>query len=153
MGLFVENLKLRLFALAKIPLIFFCRPQILKVDDQSVLVKIPLRYRTRNHVQSMYFGALSVGADLSIGLLATYQIQKAGRKIVLVFKDFKADFVKRAMDDVYFSSTEGDKVTKLIEKVIATGERQNATIHGYAYTKKNGNEEIVAEFDLTLSLK
>lgn len=153
MALFVENLKLRLFALAKIPLIFFCRPQILKVDSESVLVKIPLRHRTRNHVHSMYFGALSVGADLSIGLLATHQIQKSGKKIVLVFKDFKADFIKRAMDDVYFFSNEGAKVAELIEKVIATGERQNASIHGHAFTKKDGNEDIVAEFDLTLSLK
>lgn len=101
----------------------------------------------------MYFGALSVGADLAIGLLATHQIQKSGKKIVLVFKDFKADFVKRATSDVYFESTEGNKVTQLIQDVIQSGDRQNATIHGQAYIQENGIRTNVAEFDLTLSLK
>ena len=52
-------------------------------------IKIPLKRRTKNHLYSMYFGALSVGADITGGFLAMMCIQKTNKRVALIFKDFK----------------------------------------------------------------
>lgn len=144
---------MRLFALVKIPLIFFCRPTIIKIDETECVVRLPFRRRTKNHVGSMYFGALSVGADLCIGLLAMHQIDLSKQKVVLIFKDFKADYKKLALGDVHFVSQEGAKVKALVARAIQTKERQNETIYGYAVVPSVNPEEKIMEFWLTLSLK
>lgn len=101
----------------------------------------------------MYFGALSVGADLCIGLLAMHQIDLSKQKVVLIFKDFKADYKKLALGDVHFVSQEGAKVKALVARAIQTKERQNETIYGYAVVPSVNPEEKIMEFWLTLSLK
>ena len=46
---------------------------------------MPLRRRTKNHLGSMYFGVLAVGADITGGFLAMEPIQESGRNITLNF--------------------------------------------------------------------
>ena len=55
----------------------------------------------------MYFGVLSVGADITGGFLAMKYIRASKSKISLIFKDFHADFLKRAEGDVHFLCSEG----------------------------------------------
>ena len=94
-GLTKANLYLKFFGLIKIPLLWFCRPKIITLSSNLVEIKIPLRRRTKNHLNSMYFGALSVGADITGGFLAMMCIQKSKRNVALIFKDFKAIFRKK----------------------------------------------------------
>lgn len=152
MAHFLKTLKLRLFTFFKIPIINFCTPTVMHIDDVRCEMKIPLNYRTKNHVRSMYFGALAVGADVCIGSLALHHIQKQVKKPVLIFKDFTIDFKKKAMSDVHFICDEGAKVEALVKKAAETGERQSEAIKGYAVTPKLSQEPI-AHFTLTLSLK
>lgn len=97
-----ETWKLRAFGALKIPLVFFCSPRIVEITDDVVEVMIPLTYRTKNHLGSMYFGALAVGADVSGGLLAMNRIVAKGNLVNLIFKDFRAEFLKRPEADVHF---------------------------------------------------
>lgn len=152
MSTFIENVKLRLFALSKIPLINYVRPKILKITDDECELKIPLLRRNKNHVGSMYFGVLAVGCDLCIGLAALHHVNQAGKKIVIVFKDFKADFKKLAKGDVHFICEDGLACKKLVEKAIETGERQNLPVKGYAKCPSISND-VVMDFTLTLSIK
>ncbi len=39
------------------------------MSAKALRIRIPLGWRTRNHLGSMYFGALATGADLVGGLL------------------------------------------------------------------------------------
>jgi hypothetical protein len=64
------NWYLFFFGFTKIPLLWFCRPKIIHLDNNSVEIKIPLKRRTKNHLGSMYFGALSVGADITGGFFS-----------------------------------------------------------------------------------
>ena len=144
--------QLRLFGLAQIPLILFCQPRIIKITDTSLEVKIKLNRRTRNHLKSMYFGALSVGADVTGGFLAMKYIQESKSKISLIFKDFNAEFLKRAEGDVHFSCSEGDKIKSVIEKAEKTGDRVGIPIHIYAWVPTI-SDDLVAKFILTLSVK
>ena len=143
---------IRIFGFSKVPMIYYCRPSVIYNDKEILEIKIPLNRRTKNHVNSMYFGALSVGADITGGFLALPAIQKSGKKINLVFKDFNAKFLKRAESDVHFICKDGLAVNNLVATAIQTQERQNYTLKIIAKTPKI-SDDIVAEFDLTLSIK
>ena len=148
-----ETLKIRLLAVLKIPLMFFCRPSVLSINDEAVTIIIPFKRRTKNHVGSMYFGALSVGADLAGAYLAMHHISKVNKKIKLIFKDFHADFFKRAEGDVHFVCDEGSQIKNLVEQVSQSGERGNMPVKVIAYVPSKFNNDPVAQFTLTLSLK
>ena len=146
------NLYLKFFGFTKIPLLWFCRPKIVNLDSNFVEIQIPLKRRTKNHLGSMYFGALSVGADITGGFLAMICIQKSKRKIALIFKDFKADFLKRAEGDVHFKCDQGPDIVKLVDKTVESGQRENMIVNIDAYVPSISND-LVAKFELTLSLK
>ena len=100
----IEMLKttawVNLFGLLKIPLILFISPRVIRLDEKVCEIKVPLNYRTKNHLGSMYFGALAIGADLSGALIGMKEIQKSKKKVSLVFKDMRGNFLKRATEDI-----------------------------------------------------
>ena len=142
--------KLFLLGFFKIPIIGFTRPKLISIDDENVVVNIKLNRRTKNHLNSMYFGALAVGADIAGGIHVFYFSEILNKKISFSFKGMKAEFVKRAESDVYFSSNEGQVIKEAIEESIQSGERINNTI---MVTAKNDSGEIVATFEMITSLK
>ena len=148
-----KTLGLRAFGLLKIPLLCSVRPTILRLNRELCEVRIPLNYWTRNHLKSMYFGTLAIGADCAGGLLAQEAITKSGENVTLIFKDFHADFLKRAEHDVHFTCKDGLKIDKQVKDTIKTGERTNQTLTIVATTPKVSGDEPVAKFLLTLSLK
>ena len=100
----------------------------------------------------MYFGVLSVGADVTGGFLAMKSIRESNSNISLIFKDFKADFLKRAEGDVHFICDEGNAIRTLIQKSEKTGTRESMPVHITA-TVPSISLDPVAKFILTLSLK
>jgi acyl-coenzyme A thioesterase PaaI-like protein len=144
---------LRAFGFYKIPLLAFTWPKVLQLDKQKSILKIPLTYRTKNHLNVMYFGALNIGAEVVIALHVIQEIESTGEQIDFLFKDFKANFLKRAESDVQFICEEGESIRNLINQAAQSVERQNATFKCYAITPDKTGEEKVAEFELTLSVK
>ncbi len=147
------NIRLKVFSFVKIPLIFFCRPRVLALDEDQCIIRIPLRRRTRNHMNSMYFGALAIGADLACGMLALEQVRRKGVKVSFLFKDMQGNFLKRPEGHVHFTCTEGETVRKMLDETIESGERVNQPLRIIATVPSISPEEAVAEFTLTLSLK
>lgn len=141
------------FSHFNVPLIGYLKPKLIKLDDSQIIMCIPLRRRSRNHLNSMYFGALAVGADVAGGLHGFYHADKAGCKVSLAFKSFQAQFLRRPESDVYFICTEGLLVEKMIADSQASGERINQNINIKAYTNYFTQPEEVAAFVLELSLK
>ena len=146
------NRLIQLFGITKVPMIWYCRPKVIEHTDEKIEIKIPLKRKTKNHLGSMYFGVLAVGADITGGFLAMNPIQESGRKINLIFKDFKADFLKRPEGDVHFICNDGLAVRGLVEKVTKSTDRHNFKLNIDAIVPSISNE-IVAKFQLTLSLK
>src|SRR5262245_29826808 len=62
--------KLRWWTFLRVPMAFFLSPSVVEASARRVVIRIPLTWRSKNHLGSMYFGALCVGADLAGGLLA-----------------------------------------------------------------------------------
>ena len=146
------NFQLFLFGLVKVPMIFYCRPKLVSMSDQSIEIKIKLNRRTKNHLNSMYFGALSVGADVTGGFLAMQCIRASDSNIGLIFKDFHADFLKRAEGDVHFICDEAEIISQLVEKAEKSLERENLLVNIRAKVPSI-SDDIIAKFKLTLSLK
>lgn len=141
------------FGWAKVPLIGHLRPRLLTLTDQQIVIKLPLRRRSKNHLNSMYFGALAVGADLAGGLHGFYHARLLKRNVSLAFKSFHAQFLKRPESDVFFVCNHGDDVKAMIIESQETGARINKIIPIEAYTNYLSQPEKVADFKLELSVK
>jgi hypothetical protein len=148
------NLILKAFGIFKIPLILFVNPKAVELTDDRSEIRIPLNFRTRNHLGVMYFGALAIGAELSIALKAVEQILKSKQKIDFLFKDFSIQFLKRADGHVHFVSEDVRKVVDLIQKAKNSGERFEETFQGYAQVPSSStpNERVIS-YKLTLSVR
>ena len=147
------NLYLKSFGFFKVPLIWICRPKILKLDRNSVEIKIPLKRKTKNHLNSMYFGVLAVGADVAGGFMAMSKAQERGEKVSLAFKAVEGQFLKRPEADVHFVCDDGPLIDKMLDETFETGERVNQAVKITAICPSLRGNEPMAEFMLTLSLK
>ncbi len=137
----------------KIALLGYLKPRLIKLTEEEIVIRLPLNRRSRNHLNSMYFGALAAGADLAGGLHGFYQAYLAHCKIALVFKSFQANFLRRPESDVYFICSEGKTVAAMIKEAQRTKERINQSIQIEAYTDYPQRQDKVADFTLEISLK
>lgn len=144
---------IRIYTFLKIPLIWWIRPSVVEMGESRTVLKIPLFRRTKNHLNSMYFGALAIGAELVIAAKAVEAINQSGKRVDFVFKDFQGQFLKRAEGDVHFICDQGKEVTELIRKTIQSGEREELHLNSYAIVPKKDPNEKVGTFQLTLSVK
>ncbi len=130
-------------------MISYCRPKIVSSNDKVVKILIPLTRRTKNHLNSMYFGALSIGADFTAGLLVLNIINKNNSKAKLIFKDFNADFVKRATKSVLFVCEDFDIIENNVLKNINNKKRTSFKVSVKAYV----DNDLIAKFSLNTSIK
>ena len=85
-----DTAMIRMFGMLKVPMLFWIRPSVIELSDERCEIKIPLSRRTKNHLNSMYFGVLACGADCAGGLSAMKQILQSDQKVSLAFKEFDA---------------------------------------------------------------
>ena len=146
------NFYLRIISFWKIPLLFYCRPKIIFLDSNSVKFQVKLKRRVKNHLGSMYLGALAIGADIASGYFAFHYLQEHKKSISLIFKDFHADFYRRSMDDVVFTCDMGAEIKELIDRSLQSTDRVNLPVVVRA-SVPSISDETVAKFTLTLSVK
>ncbi|MDX2346743.1 MAG: hypothetical protein QNK11_07735 [Legionella sp.] len=143
------------FGKTKVPLIGYVKPKLIQLDDKKIVIKLPCSRRNRNHLNSMYFGVLTIGADLAGGFHGLYHAKQSGLNVSLAFKSFEANFIRRPESDVYFVSEMGSMVKSMIAESKETGLRVNQIIIVKAYVNyfNSSKSEEVAHFKLELSLK
>lgn len=146
-----ETVLLRLFGL-RMPLILLAGPRVMELDDRGCTVKIPLGWRTGNHVGSMHIGVMTAGADLAAGLCAFHAARGLG-KLVPIFKEARMEFLKRADGDVLFRCSEGARVQEAARRALASGERVTLPVDVVATVPDRHGDEPVARFTLGLSVK
>lgn len=152
----LERLKLtagiNAYSAFNLPLLAFITPRVVALDDHRAEVRVRLDRRTQNHLKVMYFGALAMGAELSIALKALQAIPRSGKKIDFIFQDFHAEFLKRADGHVHFVCDEAAGVQDLINRAAASPDRLVQTFSGFAYVPKNGTDPVM-RYKLGLSVK
>ncbi|MGR5146450.1 PaaI family thioesterase [Photobacterium alginatilyticum] len=147
------NEMLKSFSKQKVKLIDYCTPEILEISDEHLSLKIPLNDKTKNHLESMYFGALAIGADVAAGLLAMDMANHSGLNVSLAFKSVQGEFLRRPEDDVVFSCYQGKMISEMLERSHQTGKRINEPVSVTVTCPARDGNEPVATFSLTLSLK
>ena len=147
-----ETVFLRLWAFRKIRLLSFLSPSVVEFGRDRCVIRVPLNRRTRNHLGSMYFGALCAGADCAAAYLALRVTEGIGGFSV-IFKDVRAEFLKRAEGDVFFACEQGEEIRELLRKGRESGERENLALRVVATVPSKLGEEPVARFEMTLSVK
>jgi acyl-coenzyme A thioesterase PaaI-like protein len=149
-----ETLLLRAFAFHKIPLLFMAGPSVVQIDDESCIISLPFQRRNKNHLGSMYFGALCIGADIAGGIMAARLLKKVKKgKGSLIFKDMQANFLKRAEGTTYFRCVDGARIAEAVKKAEESLERVDLPVKIIATVPSQFEDSPVAEFTLTLSLK
>ena len=133
-------------------MMLYVRPSVTTLSNQLVVVRIPLLRRNRNHLGSMYFGALGVGADCSVGALVMHLLKQQRENISMIFKDCHAEFLRRAEGDVDFCCSQGDEISALVARAASTDERVEMPVDVIATVPAQGDDPV-ATFRLTLSMK
>ncbi len=148
-----ETWALRAWAWRHIRLLAWIRPTVIAMDGERCVLAVPLTARTRNHLGSMYFGVLCSGADAAAALLGFRLLRDRGGRISVIFKDVRAEFLRRAEGDVHFSCEQGREVRELLDRAERTGERENLPVRVVATVPSISGDEAVARFELTLSVR
>jgi acyl-coenzyme A thioesterase PaaI-like protein len=147
-----ETALLRLLGL-KIPVLLFLGPRVLRLDETGCTVMIPYGWRSRNHVGSMYFGALCAGADLASGLPAFRAMRAGHPRVIPLFADLRGEFLKRADGDVHFSCEQGEEVAAAVARADRSGERITMPVQVNCTVPAKYGDEPVARFTLGLTMK
>lgn len=144
----------RLWSLRNVFFLWLASPKVLELSPDRCVIRVPLNWRTRRRdIHAMYLGTLCMGADVAAGLIAFHIVRERRLSVSFIFKDLKAEFLKRAEGAVHFTNDDGRVVQELIERTLETGERQEATVNVVATVPSKLGDEPVARFALTLSLK
>ena len=148
-----DTLYIRALAATRIPMLFLAGPSVVTLDPAHATIRIPLNWLTRNHLGSMYIGALVCGADLAAGLLAQQHIRRAPRPVSLIFQDLHAEFLRRPDGDCDFTCEHGAVAEALVAQALSGDTRVSAPLEVVARVPSRSGDEPVARFTLTLSLK
>ncbi|HUP63536.1 MAG TPA: DUF4442 domain-containing protein [Thermoanaerobaculia bacterium] len=144
----------RLWSLRNVFLLWLIRPRIVELTNDRCVVRVPLNWITRRlDIHAMYLGTLCMGADVAAGLIAFKLVRERGERVNFIFKDLRAEFLKRAEGAVVFTNNDGPMIQELLRRTLETGEREEATVHVTATVPDKLGDEPVAKFELTLSLK
>ncbi|MCF8259072.1 MAG: YiiD C-terminal domain-containing protein [Flavobacteriales bacterium] len=147
------NFFLRTIGLRQIPLIYYVGARVVETTDRKTVLRIPLNRRTKNHLGSMYFGALAIGADVTGAWVAFQLLQQSKQEVSIVFKDLKAEFLMRPEGDVHFTCTDSRAIREAFAATIADGKRKNLPVRVIATVPSKTGDQPVAKFELTLSAK
>lgn len=139
----------------KIRLLAFISPKVVYYTQEKIVVRVKLNRRTRNHLNSMYLGALVMGAELSAGLPYAYFATSEKTPFSLVFAGMESKYLKRPDSHVFFEVQDLTIFENLLKETKASGERQTKNIHVDAFIHYDTPDlkEKVATFKLELSVK
>lgn len=148
------TMMVRLWSVGNVFLLWLVRPKIVELNAERCVVRIPLNWITRRRdIRAMYLGTLCMGADVAAGLIAFELVRQRKARIHFIFKDLRAELLKRAEGDVVFTNANGAVVRDLVDRALESGKRQEASVEVVATVPSKLGEEPVARFALTLSVK
>ncbi|HEU4520372.1 MAG TPA: DUF4442 domain-containing protein [Thermoanaerobaculia bacterium] len=150
----MNTMAVRLWSLQNVFLLWLVRPKVVEISDQRCVIRIPLNWITRRRdIHAMYLGVLCMGGDVAAGLIAFDLVRRRKARVSFIFKDIRAEFLKRAEGAVHFTNDDGPLIQQLVDRALASGEREETTVRVTATVPDKLGSEPVARFELTLSVK
>ncbi len=142
--------KFQIFMFQKLPSALFAGLRIKEFDKQHAVITVSYKWFNQNPFRSMYFAVQSMAAEMSTGLLASGQVHQRNPAVSMLVVGLEAKFLKKAVDTVSFTCSDGKEIDRAIEESIATGEGKMLLCKSIG---KNLAGEIVSEFLITWSFK
>jgi hypothetical protein len=139
--------------LIRIPMMRYIRPKLIESSDANVVVRVNLSRRTKNMYNSLYLGALAVGADCVTGFFPAKFMLETGHRVPPIIKTSSAEYYKRVNTYAHFTCTQGTELWELCNRAVSSGERLEATVIVLATAPKEFGDEPVAKFTQVISLK
>lgn len=145
-----NQFKMRLFMLWKLPLAFFARLRVDKMNMGEASISLPYNFMNKNPFRSIYFAALSMAAELSTGILAMAHVENSSTTISMLVLGVKAEFVKKAKTRITFTCTQGELLEKTIDQSISEKEGRTTEV----FTEGLDTDgDVVARFWFTWTFK
>lgn len=142
--------KFRSLMFFQIPLIWFSGIKVKEFDRNACKIKLPFTRRTQNPFRSVYFAAQCMAAELSTGLLVMAETLETGKKCSMLVTDMKANFVKKADQDIIFTCEPKDIIMNAIQNSLALNEPVKFILKSQGLMPDG---VVVAEFEFEWSLK
>lgn len=118
----IQNpLKLRLFMLRSLPMAYLAGLRVRDMTPEQASVTVPFKYLTKNPFRSIYFACLSMAAEMASGVLALMYIN-SGPPVSMLVTGLEAEFTKKAVGLIHFTSLDGGQIGQAIAESRATGE-------------------------------
>ena len=137
------------WCLRKVPMLFWMTPLVKKLTESECHLYVPLTWRTRNHLQSMYFGALLSAADLVCGLVALAALEKKGVRARLLFSKVQGQFLRRPESGVDFHCKISSEALSKLDALQGVGDKAFIVLKVDALCEG----VKVSEFELEVALK
>jgi len=131
----------------------YIRPRLVTLTDSKVVVRVKLTNRTKNMYNSLYLGALDVGADCVAGLYPARFMLETGHRVPPIIKSASVKYLKRVNTYAEFTCEQGQELTSICKRVVSTGERLEKEVVVTVTAPKEFDQEPVAIFTYVLSLK
>jgi hypothetical protein len=118
----IQNpLKLRLFMLRSLPMAYLAGLRVRSLTLEEATVTVPFKYLTKNPFRSIYFACQSMAAEMASGLLAMMHVQ-SGSPVSMLVVGMEAEFTKKAVGLIAFTSHDGAAIAQAMAESRATGE-------------------------------
>lgn len=142
--------KINLFLLAKLPSAYLCGVRLKSISDIKSSTSVKFKWINQNPFGSMFWAVQGMAAELATGALVMQKIHESGKNISMLVASNNATFSKKAKGRITFNCTDGDKLDRVIEKVIESGEG-----HVIVMSAIGINEEgvVVSSFNFEWTLK
>lgn len=136
------------------PLIGRVRPQMLQLDDDRCVVRVPLNWFNKNRMfNGMYVGVYGIGADIVGGALVQHWIRNQDVPMSMIVARIEQDLVRRGDSDVLFTSEDSRRIGDMVARAASSGTREQEVITVTATTRTKGDEQTVARMKITMSVK
>ncbi|WP_262386076.1 PaaI family thioesterase [Hymenobacter sp. BT491] len=141
--------KLRLFMLRSLPMAYLAGLRVKDMTPEHAVVTVPFKYLTKNPFRSIYFACLAMAAELASGVLSMMYVSSGSPVSMLVVK-MEAEFSKKAVGLISFTSSDGAAIGQAIAESRATGEGRTVVCTS---TGTDEAGDVVAVFRITWSYR
>jgi acyl-coenzyme A thioesterase PaaI-like protein len=142
-------LKLRLFMLRSLPMAYLAGLRVREITPERATVTVPFKYLTKNPFRSIYFACLSMAAEMASGVLSMMNTS-SGTPVSMLVVGMEAEFSKKAVGLIAFTSEDGRRIAQAIAESRTTGEGRTVVCTS---TGTDQAGDTVAVFRITWSFR
>jgi len=138
------------FLLLKIPIARLAGIRVVRLDDKACELTLRHRWLNQNPFGSVYFGVLVMGGELATGIPLFKAVNDSGRKISMLVKSHRSEFLKKATGRIRFVFDDMEDLNRNLQTALQSGEKHAFELHSRALDEQG---ETVATFSYLWSVK